>query len=338
MFHSFRVPLLLSQISHKTPFGSTKEEQMPKPTQILVRIDRIKCARHARATTDAEKDMNKKKKNNSLINRRRSLIIASPLFLDSLEVSQNASSQASSFEEDVLVTNNRDKITAKVFFDVGVCETIVRAERALGGDAVCNAEDALMLGRVCIDLYGNRCPDTVRIFKDLVLKKAYDRTVFHDVRRGEFIAFGLNGSKRLGQVSVSGDSASSNSNRDLASSEAFGLEHFRSGTVSLALSYDGSRQASPSANGIYTEIIVTTGPSPQPELDGRNLVFGIVERESLSVINKIAEVSTFSPSSQVRAWNAIANFSGDERAKSSKLIWSKPTKAIAIFSSGVIEL
>ena len=86
-----------------------------------------------------------------------------------------------------------DQITSFAYFTVGRCESIVRAERALGGDAVCSEKDAEMFGTVRIGLYGNRCPGTVRAFRKVVESGAYERTVFHDVRKGEFVAFGING-------------------------------------------------------------------------------------------------------------------------------------------------
>ena len=59
----------------------------------------------------------------------------------------------------------------------------VRAERALGGDAVCSLQDADKIGRVKIGLYGKKCPDTEKMFRKLVESGAYDRTVFHDIRK-----------------------------------------------------------------------------------------------------------------------------------------------------------
>ena len=41
-----------------------------------------------------------------------------------------------------------DEITSCAYFDIGLCESIVRAERALGGDAVCSVGDAEKIGRV----------------------------------------------------------------------------------------------------------------------------------------------------------------------------------------------
>jgi peptidyl-prolyl cis-trans isomerase B (cyclophilin B) len=236
--------------------------------------------------------------------------------------------------------NNNNIVTSYAYFDIGTCESIVRAERALGGDAVCSKADAEMSGRVKIGLYGNSsAKDTVSMFKKLVQSGAYNRTVFHDVRKGEFVAFGLNGSKRLGQVSIpDGTFAVGERNADFTKASAFSGKHLKPGVVSLALSYDGSRTASPFDGNVYTEVLITTGPAPVPSLDGKNIIFGQVDRESLDVIAKIANTPVFSPSSQVKAWNFIANRVGDERAAKSKLVWTKPTKAVAIFDSGILDV
>ena len=235
--------------------------------------------------------------------------------------------------------DEEDEITSCAYFDIGLCESIVRAERALGGDAVCSLRDADKIGRVKIGLYGKKCPDTEKMFRKLVESGAYDRTVFHDIRKGEFIAFGANGSKRLGQVSVpEGTFRAGERNADLTKASAFRGNHLKPGTVSLALSYDGSRTASPFDGNVYSEVIITTGPAPVPSLDGKNIIFGRVDRESLDVISKIASTPVFSPSSQVKAWNFVASRVGDERAATSKLVWTKPTKAVAIFQSGILEV
>ena len=79
--------------------------------------------------------------------------------------------------------SEEDEITSCAYFDIGLCESIVRAERALGGDAVCSVGDAEKIGRVKIGLYGKKCPDTEKMFRKLVESGAYDRTVFHDIRK-----------------------------------------------------------------------------------------------------------------------------------------------------------
>ena len=268
--------------------------------------------------------------------RRAALILPTLSFLTTAAPSF-ATEGANSNNND---NNNNNNVTSYAYFDIGTCESIVRAERALGGDAVCSKADAEMLGRVKVGLYGNSsAKDTVSMFKKLVESGAYNRTVFHDVRKGEFVAFGLNGSKRLGQVSIpDGTFAVGERNADFTKASAFSGKHLKPGVVSLALSYDGSRTASPFDGNVYTEVLITTGPAPVPSLDGKNIIFGQVDRESLDVIAKIANTPVFSPSSQVKAWNFIANRVGDERAAKSKLIWTKPTKAVAIFDSGILEV
>ena len=270
---------------------------------------------------------------------RRALVILPPLLLAGRKGDvANARDEDDHHQEEGARAEN-DEITSFAYFTVGRCESIVRAERALGGDAVCSEKDAEMFGTVRIGLYGNRCPGTVRAFRKVVESGAYERTVFHDVRKGEFVAFGINGSKRLGQVSVpDGIFDVGESNADFTNAASFTGNHLKPGTVSLALSYDGTRTASPFDGNVYTEILVTTGPAPVPSLDGKNIIFGQVDRESLDVISKIANTPVFSPSSQVKAWNFIANRVGDERAAKSKLIWTKPTQAVAIFDSGIIEV
>ena len=270
---------------------------------------------------------------------RRALVILPPLLLAGRKGDvANARDEDDHHQEEGARAEN-DEITSFAYFTVGRCESIVRAERALGGDAVCSEKDAEMFGTVRIGLYGNRCPGTVRAFRKVVESGAYERTVFHDVRKGEFVAFGINGSKRLGQVSVpDGIFDVGERNADFTNAASFTGNHLKPGTVSLALSYDGTRTASPFDGNVYTEILVTTGPAPVPSLDGKNIIFGQVDRESLDVISKIANTPVFSPSSQVKAWNFIANRVGDERAAKSKLIWTKPTQAVAIFDSGIIEV
>jgi peptidyl-prolyl cis-trans isomerase B (cyclophilin B) len=72
-------------------------------------------------------------------------------------------------------------VTATVYFDVGLCDGIVRADRALGSTGgVCEAPTPL--GRVVIGLYGGVVPQTVENFVKLASAPAgegYVGTVFH---------------------------------------------------------------------------------------------------------------------------------------------------------------
>ena len=124
-----------------------------------------------------------------------------------------------------------------------------------------------------IGLFGKKCPDTEKMFRKLVESGAYDRTVFHDIRKGEFIAFGANGSKRLGKFRYRRGRLARGAKRGFNKGVGVSLNHLKPGTVSLALSYDGSRTASPFDGNVYSEVIITTGP-PVPSLDGKNIIFG----------------------------------------------------------------
>ena len=58
-------------------------------------------------------------------------------------------------------------------------------------------------------------------------------------------------------------------NRDTLESSAFGLRHYRAGTVSLALSENDDDPAIQQRPGYTTtSVLITTGPGPVPRLDG----------------------------------------------------------------------
>ena len=93
-------------------------------------------------------------------------------------------------------------VTHTVFLDVGLCDSIVRADRALGNKGgVCTSPETL--GRITIGLYGNLVPNIVRNFVSLCEAspgEGYAGTVFHRVKPGEYVLAGQAGSYRLGQV------------------------------------------------------------------------------------------------------------------------------------------
>ena len=73
--------------------------------------------------------------------------------------------------------DDEPRVTHRVFLDVGVCPTIVRADRALGaGGALC--ADAEPLGRVEIGLFGDLVPNVVfgRVLRGLETVNAVART------------------------------------------------------------------------------------------------------------------------------------------------------------------
>ena len=72
-------------------------------------------------------------------------------------------------------------VTHTVFIDVGLCDSIVRADRALGNKGgVCVSPETL--GRITIGLYGDLVPNVVRNFVSLCeapTGEGYAGTVFH---------------------------------------------------------------------------------------------------------------------------------------------------------------
>lgn len=236
------------------------------------------------------------------------------------------------------------EVTEKVYLDVGVCDSNVRADRALGSTgAVCG--DPVPVGRIVIGLYGNLVPTTVANFVTLVAApsgEGYVGTVFHRVTPGRYVLAGQAGSARLGQVQAPRLPA----NPELLSGKAFALRHLRPGTVSLALGaatgeaesagFGGGGSGAALSGSQNTEFLITTGPAPVPSLDGANLVFGRV-LEGMDVVTAIAAVPTFKPSSNARAWNQVAEWLHDDRAEKARAVWSKPTKAIVITGGGRVD-
>jgi peptidyl-prolyl cis-trans isomerase B (cyclophilin B) len=253
-----------------------------------------------------------------------------------------SSSSSSGFgmraEAGEVVMDGGRRVTAKAYLDVGACDTIVRADRALGDDgngALCAAPESF--GRVVIGLYGDDAPDTVRNF--LALCREGDAgastlrgTIFHKVDKANgYVVAGKTGSPRLGQVKPL--SSREFRNGDLTRGSAFEATHFRPGTVSLAL--ESARQDE-DYDDTPTQFLITTGPAPVPSLDGKNIVFGRV-LSGLEVINRLSNEKTFQPSSSARAYNQLAKFVGDTRAGKAQAAWIKPTRALVITGCGVIE-
>ena len=58
--------------------------------------------------------------------------------------------------------------------------------------------------------------------------------------------------------------------------------------------------------------------------------------EGLDVVDRIAHVPVFLPDSNLRAFNELASFIGDDRASKSRAKWNKPLKAVVITGSGVL--
>lgn len=230
--------------------------------------------------------------------------------------------------------DDEPRVTHRVFLDVGVCPTIVRADRALGaGGALC--ADAEPLGRVEIGLFGDLVPNVVAHFLTLATAppgEGYAGTVFHRVRPGQYVLAGQAGSSRLGQV----PNPRFPPNPELLAAASFATTHLRPGTVSLAVGAAAGEDVGGGGARTQTEFLITTGPAPVPSLDGANVVFGRVLR-GLETVNAVARTPTFKPSGNSVAWNQVAEWVGDERAGKARESWSKPTKAIVITNAGVLE-
>ena len=189
-----------------TPGGRERERAMSSPKALLLcracapRADLSSSSSSPSSSSTSSRSSSTLTKSSG---RRAALIFPTLSFLTTTAAPSSLAEEegANSSNNNKNNNNNNSIVTSYAYFDIGTCESIVRAERALGGDAVCSKEDAEMLGRVKIGLFGDgSARDTVSMFKKLVESGAYDRTVFHDVRKGEFVAFGLNGSKRLGNM------------------------------------------------------------------------------------------------------------------------------------------
>ena len=224
--------------------------------------------------------------------------------------------------------------TARAFLDVGACEGIVNAARALGDDGGALCETPEPFGRMEIELYGDAAPDTVRNFLALCdgsSSSSLRGTVFHKIDKGNgYVVAGKSGSPRLGQVAPL---SREYENADVARASAFAGRHFRPGTVSLAL----ESAASDGEFGTTAQFLILAGPQPVPGLDGKNIVFGRVVR-GLDVVQRLSNEKTFQPSETARAYNALANLVGDSRASKAKSAWIKPTRALVITDCGSIPM
>lgn len=232
-----------------------------------------------------------------------------------------------------LAALNEPVVTHRVYFDVGLCPSIVRADRALGSKGgLC--EDPEDLGRVVIGLYGELVPNVVERFLALVNAppgEGYAGTVFHRIKPGAYVLAGQAGSYRMGQVQA----RRSPPNPELLDGASFRERHLRPGTVSLALGAatgDGDAVGAERSSA-QTEFLITTGPAPVPSLDGENVVFGRV-LSGLETVTRVAATPTFKPSSNSVAWNQVAEWVGDDRAAKARQSWSKPTQAIVITRTG----
>ena len=174
-------------------------------------------------------------------------------------------------------------ITDRVFLDVSICPTFFRVQPQPQAQAQEQAQDlspctdSELMGRVVLGLYGKLVPITVSNFKAMCTGSAgssYKNTLVHKVLPGQFLVAGRQGRREKGEVAPPLRLAR---NTETVESRAFMLEHSRPGVVSLCLAEnddDDEIKLDPDYHNV--EFLITTGPGPCPQLDGKNIVFGTV--------------------------------------------------------------
>lgn len=267
---------------------------------------------------------------------RRSLSVASPLllvpFLASTSVSHaedgiSTTVSSSQSEEELLA------VTDRVFIQIGLCAEAVRNNRNLGDKSIL-CSDPEPLGRVILGLYGNAAPNTVNNFKALISAGSLNGTCLSKIFPGQWIIAGQQGSHRSGLVEAP---ETIQSNPDILSASAFKLRHIKPGTLSLNLQFNEDEDYIRFRKDYRPlSFLITTGPAPQPALDGENIVFGIVQESSLDVISSITRVPIFLPNKSLQGYNALGSLLGDERAERTRAKWNKPLKAVVITESGLL--
>ncbi|KAJ3693441.1 hypothetical protein LUZ60_008921 [Juncus effusus] len=229
-------------------------------------------------------------------------------------------------------------ITDRVFMDFSLCPSFLRTDRDLGSAfldlAVC--PDAEPLGRVVFGLYGRSAPITVSNFRTICSSAAYKGSLIHKLLPGQFFVAGKQGSRRdKGEVKPPPGLVR---NKETVDPKAFELKHVRPGTLSLCLGQnddDDEVKLDPEYHNM--EFLVTTGPGPNPQLDGENIVFGTV-LEGMDVIGTVGSLPTYKPDEKIRQFNDFAIFIGDERAQVARATWNRPLRTVFISDCGVIQV
>ncbi|XP_068648993.1 peptidyl-prolyl cis-trans isomerase CYP28, chloroplastic-like [Aristolochia californica] len=228
-------------------------------------------------------------------------------------------------------------ITDRVFLDLSICPNYFRSERSLADDPTTCLESE-PLGRLVLGLYGKLVPITVANFKSMCTGSAgssYRGTLVHKIFPGQYFVAGKQGRRDKGEVQPPLNLVS---NSETVNSKAFLLKHLRPGTVSLCLSInDDEDDIKLDPNYRNVEFLITTGPGPSPQLDSQNIVFGTV-LEGLDVVTAIATITTYKPSEQIRQFNDLAEFLGDERAQNARALWDRPLKTIYISDCGELKV
>lgn len=231
-------------------------------------------------------------------------------------------------------------ITDRVFLDFSICATFFRVQPQVQdqGQDLPPCTDSEPIGRVVLGLYGKLVPITVSNFKAMCTGSAgssYKHTLVHKVFPGQFLVAGRQGRREKGEVTPPSRLAR---NTEAVESRAFMLEHSRPGVVSLCLAEnddDDEIKLDPDYHNV--EFLITTGPGPCPQLDGKNIVFGTVV-EGMDVVRAIASTPTYKPGERIRQLNDLAELLGDERAQNARSLWNRPLKTIYMGDCGELQV
>ncbi|KAL3747860.1 hypothetical protein ACJRO7_016642 [Eucalyptus globulus] len=229
-------------------------------------------------------------------------------------------------------------ITDRVFMDFAICPNYFRPDRAISDDLSTLCADSVPLGRLVLGLYGHLVPLTVANFKSMCTAPgtSYRNTLVNRIFPGQYFLAGRQGRRDKGEVRPPLSELARNT--ETVDSRAFLLRHSRAGVVSLSLSEnDDDEKIKMDPEYRNVEFLITTGPGPCPQLDSKNIVFGTV-LEGLDVITAIASIPTYKPSENIRQFNDLAEFFGDERAQNARAMWNKPLKTVYISDCGEIKV
>ena len=165
-------------------------------------------------------------------------------------------------------------ITDRVFLDFSICSNYFRPDRTLSDTFSTLCTDSTPLGRLVLGLYGHLVPLTVSNFKTMCTSYSYKNSLVHKIFPGQFFLAGRQGRREKGEVKVPQDLAR---NIESVDSKAFKLTHSGPGILSLCLS-ENDDEDNIKLNPEYrnVEFLITTGPGPCPQLDYKNIVFGVV--------------------------------------------------------------
>uniref|UniRef100_A0A6N2MQP5 PPIase cyclophilin-type domain-containing protein n=1 Tax=Salix viminalis TaxID=40686 RepID=A0A6N2MQP5_SALVM len=173
-------------------------------------------------------------------------------------------------------------ITDRVFLDFSICSNYLRPDRTLSDNFSTLCADSVPLGRLVLGLYGHLVPLTVSNFKTMCTSYSYKNTLVHKIFPGQFFLAGRQGRREKGEVKVPQDLTR---NIESVDSKAFELTHSRPGILSLCLSENDDEddiKLDPEYRNV--EFLITTGPGPCPQLDSKNIVFGVVLEVCMEVL------------------------------------------------------